>query len=492
MISYITSKIPGKSVAKNSIINLSTKIALLFITLGYIAYTSRHLSQTDLGIFAAMFVFYSLLGLVGGLGLNTMALRLIPELQAKKEQGKISDIVKITVAISALATFIIALIGILFDYQISMIFLKSPVYSNYIDWIIINSFFYAIFDRMILIYQSFQSFTTMSVLNVITNISQRIIAAILMILGYGLQGIMVGFLIGTLLGLIWSIIDLRSYLFGKYNKYPAMDFIKVSFPYYGQGIMRFIFTQADQALIAFMFSPDKLAIYFIAKKIINLITLVFEALYDTVVPKLAEIKSRGIEVFRANLDKVSSILIFLVVIGISLVFLNSKLFMYLLGGEKFIEYYYLLNILALSIVSYMLYTVSITGVYLYNEPNDVFKLSFYVGITTVSLEIIFGMTFGLIGFSIAQTLGYLVGITVIRLKYKETSIEYAWNKDLLHVALISCGLILGYYINTYWFSIGFSILSCIKITLINFVMIILAIGFYLIKNKAFLLNIKKT
>ncbi|HAR63579.1 MAG TPA: hypothetical protein DF296_01890 [Candidatus Margulisbacteria bacterium] len=483
MLKMLKKKIAGKSLALNSFINLSTKISLLFISLAFIGYISRILDQTELGIFAVLFIFYSLLGMLGGLGLNSTALRLIPELLAKKEHTKTGDIIKITMIASTFATLLLCLAGFGIDTYIASIFLKSKDLAVFIDWIIVNSFFYTIFDRFILLYQTLQQFKMLAFLNIITNVSQRAFALILILLGYKLHGIMLGFLLGTLLGVICGFIGMSKFLFSQYNGYSAKEYIKFSFPFYGQGIMRFMFSQADQMLIAFLFNPEKLAIYFIAKKIINLITLVFEAIYDTVTPKLAEIKSKGLLVFKNNLGRVYQILISLVLIGVSVIFLNSKLFMFLLGGEKFTEYYYLLNVLAISIITYTLYLLSNIGVYLYKSPKEGFALSFYVGATTVILEIIFGLTFGLIGFSIAQSIGYIVGIAIVQYKYKDASINYIWRRDITFASLAALGLITGYYINTYFLTMDNTIFLLTKTLIINILLLVGVAAFYFKKEK---------
>ena len=466
-----------RKVAKNSLINLTARISVLIISVLFIAYISRQLNKTQLGILALLFVFYSLIGIIGGLGLATSAIRLIPELKAKGEYGKVSDIIKITMFVSVFISLVVVIFGICMDKNLALIFLKAEKFSVFITWLLIISFFYSICDKINLIHQSLQQFGKLAFLNVLTNISQRVIAIIFFVLGYGLRGIFLGFFLGSVIGVILGVLTLRKYIFCKYYGYPLKEYIRFSFPYCGQDLSRFMFSQADQALVAVLFTPEILAIYFVAKKIISLVTLVFIALLEPVIPKLAEMKSMGILLFKENMNRICRIFSFLVFVGVTLIFINSKNFMFWIGGEKFANNYFLLNILAISVFLYALFSLSNIGVYLFEKPEEMFKLFLYVGVTNVTFGVVFGLLFGLKGFAWAQSIGFLLGVSLIRYQYGEKWMNYIRQRDIAYVFLICGGFIFGYYLNKYFFPVGDNIPRLIKPFILNLIFSIVVVSY---------------
>jgi len=293
-------EILNRQIIKNSLLNFISRSFVLIISVVFIAYISRKLTKFELGIFAVMNIFMGIIPLIVGLGLATSAIRLVPELKAKGNFEKVSDIIKLTVSLPIPETILITLLGVILSKFLSIVFLKSPQYSEYITWIILISFFYSIFDRIILVYQSLQDFKKIAFLSIFMNLLSRILAIIFLLNGYGVVGIFKGFLIGTIFGVIIGIFTLRKYIFSKYYGYPIKEYIRFSFPYYLQG---WAFNQADQFLVALMFIPEILAVYFIAKKVVSLFILVFESLLEPIVPRLAEKKGQSIENFFENYKK---------------------------------------------------------------------------------------------------------------------------------------------------------------------------------------------
>ena len=472
-----------KQVVKNSFLNLISRTTVLVISIGFIAFVSRKLNMTEFGIFALLTVLESLTSMIVGIGFPTSAIRLIPELKAKGEETKVADIVKLTILFPTLVSLFITLIGLIEIKFLSSIFLKSEEFAISILWILAISFFYSIFDRIILLYQALQQFGKIAFLSIFTNATQRLLAIIFMVLGFGLKGIFLGFLVGAILGVIIGIFLLGKYIFSRYNGYSLKEFIKFSMPYYWLGWARYAFTQADQILVALIFTPEILAAYFLAKKIVSLVILVFESLLEPVIPKLSEIKTKGIFIFKINMDKVYSAFSFFIFMGVILIFLNSKNFMYLLGGAKFYEDFYLLNVLGISVFFYGIYSISIIGVYLLEHPKEIFKIHLLVGIITILSGVGLGLLFGLNGFALAQSLGYLTGILFIRYKYGNKWISNIWQRDVMFLVLVICGSILfGYYFNKGFLPIVINLSSLIKITILNLAILLLFFA-YLIKNK---------
>jgi O-antigen/teichoic acid export membrane protein len=466
-MSVIIKEIISRQIIKNSLLNFISRSFVLTISVVFIAYISRKLSKFELGIFAVMNIFMGIIPLIVGLGLATSAIRLVPELKAKGNFEKVSDIIKLTVGLPIPETILITLLGVILSKFLSIVFLKTYQYSEYIIWIILISFFYSIFDRIILVYQSLQDFRKIAFLSIFMNLLSRISAIIFLSNGYGIARIFQGFLIGTIFGVIIGIFTLRKYIFSKYYGYPIKEYIRFSFPYYLQGWARFAFNQADQFLVALMFIPEILAVYFIAKKVVSLFVLVLESLLEPIVPRLAEKKGQSIEIFFENYKK--SYYTFSLFAFLSSLFLliNSKNLMYLLGGSKFYNQFLVLNILSVSIFFYFLFSLYSIFVYLMYAPLDILKINILVGIANMLFGFLLGLKFALIGFAIVQSIGFILGIFMIYYNYKEPKSFGFLLDDIKNSIIVIFIFFVGYILNLYFLPLMNSFLAIIKNLIVN-------------------------
>jgi O-antigen/teichoic acid export membrane protein len=460
-------KILNRQIVKNSLLNFISQSFVLIISVVFIAYISRKLTKFELGIFAVMNIFMGIIPLIVGLGLATSAIRLVPELKVKGNFEKVSDIIKMTVGLPIPETILITLLCIILSKFLSIVFLKSPQYSEYITWIILISFFYSVFDRIILIYQSLQDFKKIAFLSIFMNLLSRILAIIFLLNGYGVVGIFKGFLIGTIFGVIISIFTLRKYIFSKYYGYPIKEYIRFSFPYYLQGWARFAFNQADQFLVALMFIPEILAVYFIAKKVVSLFILVFESLLGPIVPRLAEKKGQSIENFFENYKKSYHTFSIFAFLSSLFLLINSKNLIYLLGGGKFYNQFLVLNIISVSMFFYFLFSLYSIFVYLMYTPLDILKINILVGIANMLFGFLLGLKFELIGFAIGQSIGFILGIFILYYNYKEPKSFGFLLDDIKNSIIVIFIFFVGYILNLYFLPLINSFLVIIKNLIIN-------------------------
>ncbi|MBN2190506.1 MAG: oligosaccharide flippase family protein [Candidatus Aureabacteria bacterium] len=454
-------------VGRRSAINLSSRIIISAVSLVFLGIVSRKLSEEQLGIFAVLFVFYGIVSMFGGLGFGTSSIRLIPETKAKGNLSHVSDIIKYTVFVPFGILLCLMVAGFYFQKDLSDIFLKSPDLAGLIRLILISSVFYATYDRIILIMQSLQWFSKIAVLNITINILQRSLAIIFLYFGCGVKGILCGFLIGNILGCILGLILLLKYLLMPFSGYSLKQYIRFSLPFYGQGFSRFMFSRADQTFIAILFTPDKLAVYFIAKRIVSLINLVLEPLLEPMIPKLSEIKARGLSAFRENSAKIYIIFSFLAFGCACFVIFNSRIALFIVGGAKYAANTLILNILAVSVFLSFIFSVSKIGIYLYQHPKETFRISFYVGLINTSLGIVMGLYLGLAGFALAQCIGFLWGVFFIRHKYKSDWVIYEPKLDALYFLSFSAVVIIGGAANRYLLQANMDIANIIRIFALN-------------------------
>ncbi len=476
-----------KQLVRNSFINLTARITVLCISTVFLGYLCRQINKFHLGIFASLFIFQGLVVMIGGLGLSTSAIRLIPEFSKKKDFDKVSDIIKITLLTSASVFCALTVFGTTSAKLLSRIFFKSDEFADFLKWILAISFFYNITQIINLIHQSLQQFIKLAYLSLFTNISQRLIAVILLIYGFGLRGVLIGFFLGALMGTISGVLTLSKHLFSRYNGYPISEYINFSIPYYFQSLSRLMFFQTDQMLVALLFNPQTLAVYFIAKKLVFIITSVFEGLLEPVIPKLSEIKFQGISIFKTNMQKAYRGFALLMFVAVILFSFNSKNLIFWLGGIGYINDYVIVILLSISMFFYGIFSLVGIGLYLLETPFQRLMISLVVGITNLISGLAFGSMFGLIGFAFAQSIGFALGILLIRVSYKDKWLDYIWKKDLFWVSILIGCVLISYLLNEN-FATGVKSFSSITAVLTYNAFIILSFAYLLKKYSIYVFS----
>lgn len=398
-----------KPIFKYVLINTSSQVLSFLISLIFIAYISKILNKKEMGIFSLLQIIYSIFGVITNLGLGQTSWKKIPELLASREYKKVSLILGANIHIPNIVYLLTGGIALIFSSEISSIFFKDSLYRDYVVMIIINVFFILLFDRISIILLALQKFSTLSLLNLFNNLSQRILAIVLFYIGYELKGIFFGFLIGSIIFGLLGIISIRKYLVLTYkiNTRNIVDLIKFGIPYWIQNIARFGFTQIDQIVVGMLFTPEKLAGYYIAKKIISPIILILEAPLQVFIPKLSE--NKKIEIYDNKKTKINAVYLGLSISAAVLTVLLSEKLIYIIGGKNYIEDSYILKMLSGYLLCYFIFSLISVDIFILNHPKDILWLNVLTGITSIFITIALAKSIGISGIILGQIGGLLIG-----------------------------------------------------------------------------------
>jgi O-antigen/teichoic acid export membrane protein len=428
-----------------------------------------------MGVFALLSVFEVLFLTISSLGLTTSAIRMVPELQQNGQISTISDILKIAIILPSLIGLFVLIAGIIFCRALSILFLKSPAFNNLIILILINCFFHSIVDRVILLQSSLQRFKHVAVLSIIYHVSQRLLS-LMLLFAYrrNVESIFIGFMISRSFITILALFSMKDYIFSIYNGYSIRKLVRFSWAYYGNNWARFAFNQADQAIVSMLFVPEILASYYIAKKTTSLVSLVWEALLEPVIPKMAETKGRGIEYFQFNLDKIMRAFTTILIMGTVIIPLNSKLLLLILGGREYVTSYTLVSIMAIAVLTNGLFSLYTIKLYLWDPPLKILKLYIIVGIINIIAGLMLGKYFSVQGFACAQSLGFIVGVILITLNDRQEwkNLARVYSLDL---SIVLLALLIGLYLNRF-FNFPLSGINKLWIIIINILFILLAVS----------------
>jgi O-antigen/teichoic acid export membrane protein len=136
-------------------------------------------------------------------------------------------------------------------------------------------------------------FREVSLQNIIYTSLSRILGVLLAYLGCRVLGLSLGFLIGSAVTLIYSIIVLRGRLKPSGGGYPSIKLLKFSLPIYGGNIIGLVQGWLDIALLSSLAGLGSTGTYYIAVSSIAPLTILWTPLSSALFPTLSLINGRG-------------------------------------------------------------------------------------------------------------------------------------------------------------------------------------------------------
>jgi O-antigen/teichoic acid export membrane protein len=244
----------------------------------------------------------------------------------------------------------------------------------------------------------------------VLNILQRI-SALGFYLIYEINGYIIGWGASIVIMVIIGLYLLRDYLFVSSGITPFRHVFGIALPYYLASYARYFFTQFDQLLIGFYFSPDILALYYICRRFTDFIWQIFQNTLDPLCAKIAELKINYLHKVSSAIQMSLTILSYVFVpIGMGLA-ASSYFALQLVTGGKYTVGYPILALLALSLIFYGYFNFFTLHVYILDQPKKRLYLEAILGGTQLIASCI-GVYFGVIGIPLSLIISYTIGSLV--------------------------------------------------------------------------------
>ena len=460
-----------KNLVKNTLIlSIGTVIPKLanFLILPIL---TAYLSKEDYGTYDLISILVSLLIPIVTLQLHTAAFRFLIEKRKKKEEENkiITNILFFTIPTSFISAII--LFFILFKYS----FLTRVLILIYF----ILEIFFNIFGQISRGLSTNKLYAFSSAVSSITNLFFTFIC--IFFLKMGLNGVLIAINFSMFLPIVCFIIKLKilnKIHINLIDKKTIKEMLQFSLPMIPTGLSMWVMNVSDRVVISLTLGIEANAIYAVAKKIPNIITLAqntFSLAWQESASIVAD--DKDVDIYYSNMY--SSVFKFMSASMIVILAFMPILFKILIKGDYSDSY----NQMPILLLGMFFYTISAYMGGIYTAK----KLTKSVGITTIISALVNLITcVGMISFagiysaSISTLISYIV-LTVYRMIdiKKYVNIKYKYEE------IIYCML----------FMILMTVLSYIKNTSIQIIIIIVSIvyGLILFKDffKKFLSKIKK-
>lgn len=179
-------------------------------------------------------------------------------------------------------SFIGCALATLFSSQLSYYLFGSSNYSYFIILILIYTFFYNIITLFKSTFQSLYLFGRMAIVTLVFIITTRATAIGLALLSMGLEGVLIGYILGSLTAFLTSIALLRGKLLNTNKNDSLKLLLKFSLPLFVTSLTLLILNWADVLIVTMITSNYALTgVYYIALNSVTALSILWIPIITT-------------------------------------------------------------------------------------------------------------------------------------------------------------------------------------------------------------------
>ncbi|WP_298665172.1 oligosaccharide flippase family protein, partial [uncultured Methanofollis sp.] len=268
-------------VRRQSLISLSS--TLILTAVGFVAtmYFAHALGEVAYGIFSLFLAYYGIFNLVGDGGFGGAAVKRISE--GKDQDAYFTAFLLLRVALLAVSVVVVLALSDL---------LTADGTSSMVPWLIIALIFGVLAGVLGNGLYGEGMIGASQTANLLNNVVKVLIQVIAVLLGYGIAGLVGGFVFGMFVGSLFCLryIHLR---LARFTTAHLKNLLAFSFWIFLTSSGAMVFSHADTILIGYFMSPADVGVYRIAFQFTTAATFTTMALHTTLYPKISRWHTRG-------------------------------------------------------------------------------------------------------------------------------------------------------------------------------------------------------
>lgn len=226
---------------------------------------------------------------------------------------------------------------------------------------------------------------------------------------YGVNGLLAGFFFGSLIVNIYTTIKLHSFMFSSTKLYPLSSLLRISWPFYFESYVNYFRINADVFVINSLLGPAALGVYYVAKRLYEILVVLISSVEHVIAPSLAKLLGNSVESVVMGYDKLMA-LVPIVVAPICLLCAGlGYWFVDIIAPEYSVEAY--LTCAAFCLVAFIrnLAAIRIATVFVVCRPIDRLKIALSQFVVYF-LTLYFMVTrIGILGAAVALGCSYIFG-----------------------------------------------------------------------------------
>jgi O-antigen/teichoic acid export membrane protein len=377
-----TSSIPGGTL-KITVANASD---YLILALFYVVVTKTNaLTQTDIGTLSILSFLASVFSLLTMLALPTALTKFTSEKLGKNQKGEATAIQKtVTKAVVTLSIVGFA-VAALSSRLISQYLLNNPEYMFLIILVLTHAFLTNILGLCRSTLQALYLFGKMAAITITFIVSSRIVAITLALLNMGVTGVIIGYIVGSIIALTIAISFLRGRLPKTTTNMPLKPLLYFSLPLFLSSITALVLTWADVVIINSLTGDSSLTgVYYIVISSVGTLSILYLPMMTTIFPALSThhglAKPENISNILRTTSRIIIYVIFPSCIGLAIIAPTALTFFY---GPDYAKGAIPLAILSITTIIIALHSLFSTALTATEKTGQILKINVAAAITTI-------------------------------------------------------------------------------------------------------------
>lgn len=404
---------------------------------GLFIFIARFLPEvSDLGLVYGLLALIGLSVMLASLGLPIAASRFISSYIGSGKEDMAKSLHLLIFTIGLLSSVVISAILYISAYSIATVFFHNVLYVHLIHLASIDVFMYSMITFSIYLLYAAQQFRKVAVIAILNSLLRFAAAFVLLLLGLGVDGIVLGLIIGDVASLVMYVNALKSKIRRGNSIHQIKPLLKYSMPLYGSTVLSLLATSADNYLVLILSGLYAAGIYSPAMAMGTILVGMLGALGDSLLPYFSRIHGKSGLKSLSESAKPASRYVFLIYVPFGIATLVSAPSLITgIFGERYSESTYpaVLIILAITITSvgtvfnYIQISAGHTNVFL-KSTGIGFAAQVAICIVTIPYA-------GALGAALARLSSYIIMFSYNTYKLK-TMIGLNYDKDALKIGVI--------------------------------------------------------
>lgn len=369
------------------------------------------ITKADIGSISTLTFFVTLFTLASPLGLQVAAAKYVSEFIGREEMKKASSVARSIIRMVIISSSSLLITALLLSSWLSPLSGRSGI-GIMVFMIACGAAFLATMKSTFLsLIQGLQMFDRYAVASILTFITARTLAVILVIQNHGLFGVVTGWIVGEAVGLTLAIVFYHGVLPKADITYKARSLLAFSVPVFIMTVVTTVSDWADRMLFfAITGDLEVLGVYDLAIRGALSLSIIWIALNVTVLPAFSEVYGRmGREGLSEPITMSLRYLSYMIIpsaLGLATI---SKSAMALLFGWEYTDGSLLLAVLALFSIATAFSQIVLSALQAMGETGVFIRIASASMITNIGMVTLLTPVFGVFGATLARSTMILVG-----------------------------------------------------------------------------------
>ena len=422
---------------KNVLSLFSANIVVKALGIFSVMVLIRFLTKEELSLLPNYAVVAALAITVSNFGIFPTLIREIPLLLHEQKFAEARAMINTSLLIILPVLTAVSAVSYMFSEELATYLLGEESYALHFRIMAVSFVFSGVRQFFDYGYWAYDMFKEQSYLLFIEGLV-KVVLNIVGVIFFGALGLVVSLALTSLVSCVVSIYYFREVLFApNFQLTSVKKLLLDSSPYYLEGFLMYFRTQGDQLFVSTFLGPEKLAFYFVAKKLYDILQIFTKPLDKVFTNSLAKLRSK-LDEFSDLVSEIFTLNIYLCVPFFALCIGLTPLFINIIAGDGYQEAVPASILLTLTLLVYFLQISTFRGaIFLLKSPTSRFKLTVVESGSLAVFSLLLINPFGVEGVALARLLT-VVTTGIYSYYYTRQDINLALDyKPVIIVVIIS-------------------------------------------------------